>query len=51
MQTLVRNAVAVLDECGRVVVIFSGRDAEAAAEEWRSAGYYIEPIVTEAEAA
>jgi len=41
--TIALNAVAVLDECGRVVVIFSGRDAETAAEEWRSAGYHVEP--------
>lgn len=43
--TLARTGMAVLDESGRVVVIFSGNDAEAAAEEWRSAGYYVEPIV------
>jgi hypothetical protein len=44
METLVRNAVAVLDECGRVVVIFSGNDAVAASEEWRSAGYHVEAL-------
>jgi hypothetical protein len=47
METLVRTAVAVLDECGRVVIIFSGNDAEAAGEEWRSAGYHVETLMTE----
>ncbi|MDQ1438267.1 MAG: hypothetical protein QOK43_1896 [Acidimicrobiaceae bacterium] len=42
--TLKRSAVAVLDESGRVVVIFSGEDAHAAAEEWRLAGYHVEPV-------
>jgi hypothetical protein len=37
--TLVQAAVAVLDESGRVVVIFAGQDAAEAAEEWRAAGY------------
>jgi hypothetical protein len=47
----VRTAVAVLDESGRVVVIFSGADAAAAAEEWQAAGYRTqscEPTLVEA---
>ena len=40
--TLVHTGIAVLDETGRVVVIFSGQDAASAAEEWRSAGYTVE---------
>lgn len=42
--TLVRKAVAVLDESGRVVIIFAGEDAGAAAEEWVGAGYHVEPV-------
>ncbi|HZQ26124.1 MAG TPA: hypothetical protein VFA94_00375 [Acidimicrobiales bacterium] len=42
--TLVRAAIAVLDESGRVVVIFAGKDAAAAAEEWQAAGYRTQPL-------
>jgi hypothetical protein len=42
--TMIRSSVAVLDEAGRVVVIFSGADAPAAAEEWQGAGYCIESV-------
>jgi phosphosulfolactate phosphohydrolase-like enzyme len=43
--TLVRTTgMAVLDETGRVVVIFAGQDAAAAAEEWGCAGYCVEAI-------
>jgi hypothetical protein len=42
--TLVRSSVAVLDECGRVVIIFSGSDALDAAEEWQGAGYHVEKV-------
>lgn len=42
--TLVRSSVAVLDECGRVVVIFSGSDALEASEEWLGAGYHVEEV-------
>jgi hypothetical protein len=42
--TMVRTGMAVLDDSGRVVVIFAGEDALAAADEWRGAGYCVEPV-------
>lgn len=45
--TLVRTAMAVLDEAGRVIVIFSGDDAAFAAEEWRGAGYAVAGVEVE----